>query len=159
VSRTVANPDGGAMHRVILASRKTRHGVTLMEIVAAALIGALIAGGALMAFVMAAKVSRSSSDTIEAASFAQQTLERFRNNIACDGTWFDSTTCTSGGGLPTALTFDPDDPASNGLPAGAPLLKFSGTRRYQVTEADCDGVGGVGDCFKVMVKVQWTPPQ
>ena len=88
---------------------------------------------------------------VEASGYAEQTLERFRNMIACDtgggGEWFD-TTCAA-----TALPAGVADPLPIGseLPGGA-------TRTHTVVPADCDGVGGVGDCFRVIVNVTWTPP-
>ena len=76
---------------------------------------------------------------------AQQSLEKFRNMVACDTSWFDPASCQGlGAGGPDAL------------PLGA---LYGGTRTYTVTPANCDGVGGSGDCFKVVTKVSWTPPQ
>ena len=118
-------------------------GMTLIEIIVASVIGLLIAGGALMVFVTATRISgRSSTD---APFVAQQTLEAFRNLIACeDQTWFDPSNCTATS-LPAPWT--PHTPLPGGTKATA--------RDYQVTAVDCDGVGGPGDCFQVQVKVTY----
>jgi len=152
-----ARPTSGPPDSIRLVVRKSngvnsQRGVTLIEILVASLIGALLAGGTMMAFVMARKLGQGSARTAEATPFAQQTIERFRNMIACDGAWFNSSNCSSGPSLPTNWTSDP-------LPTGSPLLALGGTRQYKVTPKDCDGDGTSGDCFEVQTQLQWTPPQ
>ena len=127
-------------------------GFNLVEIIAAAVIGALLAGGTMTAFVMTMKTSQAASAKSEATQLAQQTLERFRNEIACDSGWFNPANCQPGT-LPSG-TSDP-------LPGTSVLSKLdaSASRKYTVEPADCDEVGGPGDCFKVVTTVNWTPPQ
>lgn len=123
----------------------------------ASVIGVLVAAGTAKAFVLAAKLARRSVATVEATDYAAQTLERFRNRIACDDAWF-STACNFVG--PTSSV--PDDP----LPAGPAVSSrsaflhpnFTPARRYRVQPADCDGNGTAGDCYRVEVKVSWGSP-
>ena len=130
-------------------------GMTFIEVLVAALIGALMVGGTLAAFVTALNISLGWKGTViqaKAAGFTQQTLERFRNKIACrqasesgTDTWYD-TSCAAA--PPLGVQQDPLPPGA--LPAGS--------RQYTVTPLDCDGVVGSGTCLQVRVKVQWTPP-
>lgn len=142
------------------AGTTMQHGVTLVEVLIAAMVGVVIAGGTMLAFVTAKKVSTGAAGAVEAADFAQQTIERFRNKIACDDpSWFDAATCRSGAGLPTAWTKDPAG-AGTGLPDSPGLLSMigqGGDRQYKVTPVDCDGDGTIGDCFQVDTKVAWSP--
>lgn len=141
-----------------MRSRPLGRGFTLIEVLVASAIGAVVAGGSVMAVVAASRMLRaqSGSGSAEAAQYAQQTLERFRNMIACNSPWFNPATCATAlgpGGLPTAWTTDP-------LPAVTPgtvsiLNTASPKRCYRVTEQNCDGVGGPGDCFNVEAQVCW----
>ena len=135
-----------------MAQRETERGVTLVEILVASIVGVLLAGGTMMAFVMSKKVSANAAGRVEAADLAQQTLERFRNRVACDDAWFNPSTCVSGPGLPAGWTSDV-------LPVSSSLLVQGGTRQYRVTPKDCDGDGATGDCFQVESRVTWSPPQ
>ncbi len=129
--------------RAVLSSQR---GTSLVEVLVGSLIGAVLVAGLMAAFLTALRITAVGQGNTEAAAFAQQTLERFRNMIACDLGWFDAT-CAPG-----ALPSNVSDPLSPGA------LYGSGTRTYTVTSADCDGIGGPGDCFKVVVKVSWTQP-
>ena len=130
-------------------------GFTLIEVIIASLITSVVAAGTFMAFVAAARMNRvqNNPQNAEAADYAQQTIERFRSNIACGGTWFDA---NCGQTLPVGWQDDP-------LPAAAgagnrSLLALPGAvaplRRYCVKPAnpiDC----AAGDCYSVQVKVCW----
>lgn len=135
----------------ILRRLLTNHqGFSLVEIIAASVIGALLAGGTMTAFVMSMKTSQEASGKAEAAQLAQQTLERFRDQIACqDERWYDAS-CN-----PTPPSGSVSDP----LPTTSVLPTFAGTRNYTVTSEDCDGDGTAGDCLKVVSTVTWTPPE
>jgi hypothetical protein len=136
-------------------SRAARRGLTLVEIVVAAIMGALIAGGTMMAFVMAAGMAKSDgADTVEAVFYTEQTLERFRNHIACDDAWFDPVQCTSAGVGWTADALPAQEPG-----AESPLLASNATRDYEVVPWDCDGNGTPGDCYRVTARVQWSGTQ
>ena len=131
-----------------LASARER-GMTLIEVLAAAVIGTVLVGGVMAAFLTAMRLGQQGGGTSEAATYAQETLERYRNHIACDdAAWFNPATCAFAG--PVGGTPAP------ALPGGA--LYGTAARTYTVTAADCDGVGGPGDCFKVVTTVTWTPP-
>ena len=122
-------------------------GTSLIEVLVGSLIGAVLVTGLMAAFLTALRITSVGQGNTEAAALAQQTLERFRNRIACDTGWFNAP-CAPG-----ALPSNVSDPLSPGA------LYNTGTRKYTVTSADCDGVGGPGDCFKVVAKVSWTQPR
>ena len=129
-----------------------RRGFTMLEVIVAAAIGALLAGGTMVAFMMTSKMSMDASNKSEAAYLTQQTMERFRNKVACDESrWFDAS-CKS-----TMTGAWIDDP----IPAGAApsVAGFAANRQYKVEPADCDGDGTVGDCLKVVTKLSWQKPQ
>jgi len=136
-----------AILRRLLADHQ---GFNLVEIIAASVIGALLAGGAMTAFVMSVKTSQQASGKTEAVQLAQQTIEKFRNQIACNSSWFKPTDCEPG-----TLPSNEGDP----LPPTSVLPMFGGSRNYTVTEEDCDGVGGPGDCLKVTTTVTWAPSE
>lgn len=131
-------------------------GMTFMEVLVSAVLAALIVGATMSAFVAALNIALGWKGPVlqaKAAAFTQQTLERFRNKIACRqssessaDTWYDASCAAA----------PPSGPQPDPLPSGA---LPAGSRQYTVTPVDCDGVGGSGDCLQVRVKVQWTPPQ
>jgi Tfp pilus assembly protein PilV len=127
-------------------------GVGLIEVLIGGAIGSILVAGMMATFLAVARMTESGYGNIEAAALTQQTLERFRNRIACDDAWFQPATCAATG-LPAPNSFDPT--SATGLMPGA---LYGGTRRYSVIAADCDGIGGAGDCFRVIAKVNWTPP-
>ena len=137
-----------------LMNLKSNRGVTMMELLTASVIAAFLAGGTMIAFLAASKLTRQAPVDVEAVSFAQQTLEGLRNRIACNDAWFDPSTpqCDPD---PTVLT---GSPQPDGLPASALRDTYNGTRTYTVTPEDCDGDGTAGDCFKVKVTVSWNRP-
>jgi hypothetical protein len=114
---------------------------------AASLIASVVAGGTMMAFVTAARISRQQSSPLasEANGFAQQTLEGIRNKVADDSTWLSSRA-----GLGWV-----DDPMG-GAGGTESITTLSPKRCYRVTPEDCDGVGGTAnDCYAVNVAVCW----
>ena len=139
-----------------------RRGLTLIELVAAAVIGAVVAGGTLMAFVTAIRISSRTGAT-GVAFLLQQTLEKYRNHIACDDNkWFSTTTCqmsitpcTPDASKPNECMCDSNNPpkcfTEDPLPAEAGLT--GAIRAWQAEPADCDGVGGVGDCLKLTARL------
>lgn len=122
-------------------------GHSLAEVLIASVIMAVLAGGMMLSFLAAVRVSQRASTSIEESSYAQQTLERYRNMIACGAEWFDASCKAKVSGLPES--------AADPLPAGA---LYGGSREYTVTREDCDGVGGPGDCLKVVAQVTWEAP-
>lgn len=129
------------------------NGFTLLEIVAASVTIAVVTSGTFMAYVAASRMTRAQNEpgVAEANLYARETIERFRNLIACDSPWFDLTTCNPSAGLPTAWTADPL-PVSAGSQS---ILNTGASRCYRVTSQDCDGIGGVDDCLAVEVRVCW----
>jgi hypothetical protein len=121
--------------------------MTLIEVLVGSVIGSVLVAGLMAAFLTALRVSGRGTGGTEAGSYAQETLERFRNRIACDDVWF---------GPP--CNFLAPVAAADALPGGA-LYGPGASRTYTITPEDCDGVGGAGDCFKVVTKVSWTQPQ
>ena len=138
-----------------MPSRLRRHrGLTLMELIAASVLGALVAGGVLTAFLLAAKNTRGSVRTVDAVAMAEETLERFRNKIACDDFWFAFIPDCGGIGL---LLNQPDPVLLN-----HPIKTVdpgNADRRYDVEPWDCDGDGVLRDCYRVKVTVNWNEPQ
>ena len=139
-------------------------GFTLIEIIAAAAVAAVVAGGSMLALVAASRMMRQ-GDTpaiAEAGGYAQQTIEKFRNMIACDSPWFTPGTCTPNlapGGMPTNWVEDPlpdRDPANTesflDLAAATPK---TARRCYRVRSRDCDAGASPDDCFEIEVKVLW----
>lgn len=141
--------------------REVLGGFTLTEVLIAAAIGAVVAWGTAAAFIAAGRMLKTQSMTAfaEASAYAQQTLERHRNRIACDDPWFDPSTCNY-----TGLTTWQNDPLVDA--AGNPYSDSAGTesifnnalppgvqRRFCVTPDNCGGAAG--DCLKVQVHVCW----
>src|SRR3990167_7537129 len=58
-------------------------GLTLLEVVIASLVASIVAGGTLMAFVASTRMTTSQDlmTSAEASALAQQTIERFRNEV------------------------------------------------------------------------------
>ena len=151
--------------RLLGHGQGTRRGFTLIEIIAAAVLAAVIAGSSMFAFVAAARMM-SKGDTpaiAEASGYAQQTIEKFRNMIACDSPWFTpGTTCAPNlapGGMPDEWT---EDPLPDRNPANtesyldlAATTPKTARRCYRVTPRSCDVDAAVGDCFEIEVTVLW----
>lgn len=131
-------------------------GFTLIEVMAASTIAAVVASGTMMAFVAAARMSRihNSGALAEASDFAQETLEGLYNHIATDDTKLADES--------VAVPPWHDDPLppvpAPGTNSESILWLTPTSRRYRVTSEDCDGVGGVGDCYAVTVRVCWNDP-
>ena len=81
----------------------SRRGLSLVEIVAALVISGVVTVGTLTALTTAVRVMNSVGVQVdpEADGLAQQTLERYRNRIACDDPWFE------GGVTPCVLLSNP----------------------------------------------------
>jgi prepilin-type N-terminal cleavage/methylation domain-containing protein len=126
-------------------------GFTLVEVVVSSVIGAVVVGGTMAAFVAAGRMIRQ-SDTMavaEATGFAEQTLERLRNMVACDSAWFQAPCAPN---PPTGQVTDPLVTADGRPYTGGTdsILQMGPVRRCYVVTPACDG-----ECFKVDVKVCW----
>ena len=135
---------------------RARSGVTLVELIAASVAVALLAAVTLIAFLTSARISSQSNQHVGAAYLLQQTIERFRNQVACDNTgivpgaagaapqWF-------GANCASVADFQVNETP----PAGYT------TRDYKVQAVDCDQDAAnpnVPDCFEVTATVHWDPP-
>ena len=146
-----------------MRQRQQQWGITLLEVLVAAVIATVVVGGAMTAFLSATKVSKVSSEEAGSAAYAQQTIERFRNKIACrqstelaTDTWFDSACAPAVPSTALSPSWETDgDLSGSGLPGA--------TRQYQVVAVDCNGDSdasdGIDDCLQVTSKVHWAPAQ
>ncbi|MBI4004127.1 MAG: hypothetical protein HY353_03815 [Candidatus Omnitrophica bacterium] len=124
-----------------------------MEVVIASLVASIVAGGTLMAFVASARMTTSQDlmTNAEASALAQEAVEQFRNRVTADPgdvMWWQTQ---------AALTAN-DGWVAEPLPAtgGSESKLNAGAKRcYRVRAADCDGVGGAGDCYAVQSRVCW----
>ena len=121
--------------------------MTLVEVVVAAVIGALVAGGTLMAFVTAQQLTQIAATQVESTYDAQQTIDRYRTRIACrqvsemSDAWLNEE-CNA---MTPFTKTDTLPPESSGSVTG---------REYKVEPVDLDSDGKV-DYFKVVTKVTW----
>lgn len=120
-------------------------GFTILETLVAALLTSVVAGGTLMAFVSAARMVReeSSPASVEAASYAQQTVERFRNKVATDDTWLSTQAGVWG---------NDSLPGSGGSES---ILTTGASRRYCIKSVSAANCGGLDGCFAIRAQVCW----
>ncbi len=126
-----------------------RRGFTLIEVLCASLIASIVAGGTMMAFVTAARIKgrQSSTTSVEATQFAQETLEKYRNYVAVDSTFLSDKADTN--------TWYPDLLPSSGSDSES-ILKTGAKRCFRVDRKDCNADGTVDpDCYQIQVKVCW----
>ena len=138
---------------------RARSGITLVELIAASVAVALLAAVTLIAFLTSARISSQSNQHVGAAYLLQQTIERFRNQVACD-----NTTNVPGADptSPTPQWFGANCASVADFNANEPLPPGYTTRDYKVQAVDCDQDTknpGVPDCFEVTATVHWDPPQ
>ena len=133
---------------------RNQAGMTLAEVIMAALVVAVIAAGTMMAMVAAAQMigplsSGEASDLPslgEASQLAQQTIESNRNQVEQVGAT----------NSPNLATLNDGQWHCQAPPAVGTASSLTGAvRRFRVTPADCDGVGGAGDCYAVQSQVCW----
>ena len=132
-------------------NRRDERGITILESLMGAVIIGLVVAGTMTAFVTAIAIARNAIFATEGAAFAVQTIERFRNHIACDDAWLNPANCGFAAAIP--WTADP-------LPGGALGSTLpGGVRVYRVTPGPDDFDGdGLPDYLVVNVQVSWTPP-
>ena len=135
------------------------HGFTFIELLMASIVATVIAGGTMAAFVTAAKITREQDvgAYAEAGGYVVQTAEQFRNMVGCSqgelNAWFDqSPACAPTGNIPSTWTTAPLPPGGGTTET---IQNNNAVRKYCVVPDDCDGVGGVGDCLRVYVRVCW----
>lgn len=123
---------------------------TLVEIIIASLITAVVVGGTMAAFIAAARMTHAQNGPLyaEAMNCAQQKLERFRNRVAQDDPFLQANA-----GLGWQIDNGVDDLTDCG--SGSESLQTRAPqRRFCVRGEDCDGAPGL-DCFAVLVRVCW----
>ena len=137
-----------------------QRGFTFIEVIAASVLTTLLAGGALMVVAVAAQVSRKSLNEVDATTYVQQTLERFRNKMTCrlptepplgfPDFWFDDA-CN-----PVPIPPNSPDP----LDADAIIMRYpNASRTFTVTGgADWDR-DGKPDWYEIRVNVHWDQPE
>ena len=125
--------------------KRQTSGVTLVELLVASVAVALLAAATLMAFLTASRLSSQSNQNAGAAYLLQQTIERHRNEIACDN---------------TAKWFGPNCASVANFTANEPLPPGYTTYRYKVQALDCDNDAlSTPECFQVTATVHWDPPR
>ena len=123
----------------------------MVEVVIASLVASIVAGGTLMAFVTAARMTASQDPVAnaEASALAQETVEKFRNFVGDDAMWNNWLTANADGSWHS-------DPPVVGSGGSESKLTVAGAKRcYRVTPADCDGDGAADDCVAVQSRVCW----
>lgn len=119
--------------------RLLNRGLTLIEVLIASVILGLLAGGTLMVFVTAVRISKATGVNQQTIFSAQQTIERYRNKIAC----------RQGGEGATDAWYDgPTADCLPNPPGGSQVDAVTGAT-YQVSPVDCAGT--LGDCLQVTV--------
>jgi len=141
--------------RAAPAGRRARAGFTLLEVLVAGVIMSVAAAGTMASLVAAARMVRQQNNTgtAEAAWYAQETAERFRNMMACDSAWFNPANCNPAGPMPVGWTADPL-PAPAGGPADQSILDAPARRCYRVTPTDFGGAAG-NDYYRLDVRMCW----
>ena len=139
---------------VSVPSVVSSRGFTLVEVLVASVIASVVAVGTMSAVVTVARMTavRNNPTFTEASVSAQETVESFRSQVACDTNsgWFDPATCAM---VPGSL---PQNWTTVALPGGGPgtlANDFPGAKRcYRVRPATCQGLN---DCLQVDVQVCW----
>ena len=128
----------------------SNRGFTILEVLVASVIGGVVAAGTLMSFVTAGRIMavQKNLSVAEATTFGQESMEHFRNHIACMPPWFDVNCAYVG---PAGWAADPLPPAPGG--GTESILNTVARRCYRVNQADCGS--GLGGCFAVDVAVCW----
>lgn len=141
--------------------RDAQRGFTLVEVLAASLIASVVAGGTLMAFATAARISRQQSSTAaaEATGYAQRYLEGIRNKVTQDLSTVPPDPTKTWLGLNASSTWI-DAPITDAEwfseTGGNDSIRQMGVKRcYRVTnEVHCHQTTGP-DCYAVNVAVCW----
>jgi len=150
-------------------ARLTQRGLTLMEVLVSLVLLTLVAGGTMVGFMLAGRVSQESVTGSQSVAEATQTLEKFRNRVACRqagetaaDTWFGP----AGGADPCGQDA-PIGTQTDGLEAGtySPFLdptrdlSNSAKREYTVTPVDIDPLNPGPEAYAVTVRVRGDEPQ
>lgn len=147
----------GQLPRALNPEPGANRGFTLLEVLVGSVIFTVMVGGMALAFATAMQLVNKAPRDTEALLLAHQTIERYRNKVACRqpgetpaDTWFTGACAPD---APAGWTSDP-------VPAGAASTVGGQNplRQYQVTPTDIDRDGQT-DYVVVKVTMRWTPPQ
>ncbi|MBI4342303.1 MAG: type II secretion system protein [Candidatus Omnitrophica bacterium] len=128
----------------------SERGFTILEIMVASVIAGTVAAGTLMSFVAAGQMIavQKNLSVAEATTYSQDSMEHFRNHIACQPPWFD-VNCNYIG--PAGWVADSLPPTPSG--GSESILSTTARRCYRVTPSNCGS--GPNSCFAVEVRVCW----
>ena len=122
---------------------------TLLEVLAASVISSFVAGGTMLAFVTAARITMTQDHAVisEANSFAAQSLEKWRNRVAADDNSLPNEAAT----MPdaNAWVFDGFDASP---PGGTESIRNLGAGAVRCTRVR-NACGG--NCYQVEAQVCW----
>ena len=130
----------------------SQHGFTIMEIMVASIIATVVAAGTLTSFVTAGRImaAQSNLSVAEANTYAQDSVEYFRNNIACQAPWFDGN-CNYVG--PAGWVSDNLPNAPGG--GSESVLGTTAKRCYRVQPVAAGACATANGCYSVEVRVCW----
>lgn len=130
-----------------LMATQPRRGMSLMELLAAAVIGSLMAGGTLLAFVTAMRIRHPNRVNADQMQLLYYEVERLRNRIACDQwSWFNPV-CRGRRDIPTEQDNSPLPLKLRDSPDVAGVV-----REVIAQPQDCTG-DGIDDCMKVTARL------
>ncbi len=127
-----------------------RRGFSLMEILMATLLAAVVAAGMMAALVASTRIThkQNASTMSEAGGQSQELMEGIRTKVGADAV---GDFLANGSGAWTNYGFGADKGQESSLAVSG--QEASG--QYKVQPADCDGDGNVGDCYAVTVRACW----
>ncbi len=124
-----------------------RRGVSLFDVLVAAVIASFMAGGTLLAFVTAMRIRQPDTLSLDQMKLLRHEVERLRNRIACDEwSWFDHPVCRGRPNIPNERRASDTAPLPPGLRESPSLVGV--IREVIVRPEDCTG-DGIVDCMKV----------
>ena len=134
----------------------------MIEVLIAGVMASVVAVGTAAAFVAAARMTRVRNNPTfaEASISAQQTVDRFRNQVACDavvnGTAWYTANCLVDPALPDVWVSDDLLLPANGV-TDSLLNQFPNAKRCRkiIRLPNCNAGAGVSDCIQVQTKVCW----
>jgi prepilin-type N-terminal cleavage/methylation domain-containing protein len=132
---------------------RNERGYTMLEILFSTVIISVVMGGILSARLTAGQIQRSQRNVsfAEASGYAQQTAERFHNDMACDNAaLFDANCDVDAPALPGWTA----DPMPGGGSESIMTIDPAARRCWRMLEAP-PGTCGAAECIQVEVKVCW----
>jgi len=148
---------------VLLRVSTTCRGFTFAETLIGSVIFAVLSWGIMSTYMSIARIliRQDTSDYAEAIGYASQTMEKYRNIIACAplahaDEWFDDNCAENVGQLTGQWIIEPFPVTVLANGGTESIFQQPITRRLFCVKAfDCDGTAGVGDCYQMNVAVCW----